>query len=125
MYICAYMHISNKPGPDEIFAALSHPVRLEIVAMLSRGERCICEIAPNFQQERSVISRHLSLLKAAGVVRSRREGRRVFYRLADQRMLKLLEMVLEILKHPELARPVGTSSSPGCGPTDKKGRSCV
>ncbi|MGQ9708282.1 MAG: ArsR/SmtB family transcription factor [bacterium] len=119
------MHISNKPGPDEIFAALSHPVRLEIVAMLSRGEGCICEIAPNFQQERSVISRHLSLLEAAGVVRSRRQGRRVFYQVADHRMLKLLEIVLEIVKHPELARPVGTSSSPGSGLTDKKERSYV
>lgn len=114
MYICVQMHISNKPGPDEIFAALGHPVRLEIVAMLSRGERCVCEIAPYFKQERSVVSRHLSRLEAAGVVRSRREGRRVFYRLADQRMLNLLDVVIDILKHPNSARPIGRSSGSGC-----------
>lgn len=108
------MHISKRPGPDEIFAALAHPVRLEIVAMLSQGERCICEIAPYFQQERSVVSRHLSRLEAAGVVRSRREGRRVFYRLTDQRMLKLLDVVIDIVKHPQSARPTARSSSPGC-----------
>lgn len=114
MYICVHMHISHKPGPDEIFAALSHPVRIEIVAMLARGERCICEIAPYFKQERSVVSRHLSRLEAAGVVRFRREGRQVFYRLADPRMLQLLEVVIDILKHPKSARQTNRSSRTGC-----------
>lgn len=60
------------------------------------------------------MSRHLSRLEAAGVVRSRREGRRVFYRLADQRMLNLLDGVIDILKHPNLARPIVRSTGSGC-----------
>ncbi len=119
------MHRINKPGPEAVFAALGHPVRLEIVALLSRGERCVCEIEPQFPQERSVISRHLGVLERAGVVRSRRVGRRVFYQIADSRVLALLDVVLDMLKHPEKARPVGPSSPLTCCPPVKKRRSDV
>ncbi len=110
----------NKPGPDAVFAALSHPVRLEIVAMLSQGERCVCEIEPHFSQERSVVSRHLSVLENAGLVRSRQVGRRVFYQIVDTRVLALLDVVLDMLKHPEKARPVGASSPLTCCPPVEK-----
>lgn len=84
--------------PDAIFAALSHPVRLQTVIMLAGSERCVCEIARHFQQERSVVSRHLRQLARAGIVESRTEGRKVIYRLTEPRVLELIDIVIEMLK---------------------------
>lgn len=84
--------------PDAIFAALSHPVRLETVAMLAGGERCVCEIARHFQQERSVVSRHLRQLEKAGIVESRTEGRKVIYRLTQPQALELIDIVIDMAK---------------------------
>ncbi|MEO0005694.1 MAG: metalloregulator ArsR/SmtB family transcription factor [candidate division WOR-3 bacterium] len=95
------MHIKTSPGPDTIFAALSHPVRLEIVAMLSQGERCVCEIAPELDRDRTVVSRHLMILEQAGILLSRQEGRRVIYKIADERVLELLRICLEMVKKPK------------------------
>jgi len=94
-------------------AALGHPVRLEIVTLLRGGERCVCEIAPHFAQERSVVSRHLAVLEHAGLIRSRRGGQRIFYRLADHRTVRLVETALAIVEHPGRARPVGPRVSKG------------
>jgi ArsR family transcriptional regulator len=96
-------------SPDIVFAALAHPVRLEIVALLARGqggmcggnERCVCEITPHLERDRTVISRHLAILERAGILKSRQEGRRVIYRIADLRVLKLIELAQEMLKREE------------------------
>uniref|UniRef100_A0A7C3F1T6 ArsR family transcriptional regulator n=1 Tax=candidate division WOR-3 bacterium TaxID=2052148 RepID=A0A7C3F1T6_UNCW3 len=84
--------------PDAIFAALAHPVRLETVAMLAGGERCVCEIARHFQQERSVVSRHLRQLARAGIVEARTEGRKVIYRLTEPRALELIDISLAMVR---------------------------
>ncbi len=97
--------------PESLFAALGNDVRLNIVGLLVKGERCLCEIAPHFHQDPSVICRHLQLLERAGVVISRRDGQRIFYRLADRRTVKLLETALDIVEHPDRAHPVGARVS--------------
>jgi len=79
--------------------------------MLAEGERCLCEIAPHFHQDPSVVCRHLQLLERTGVVLSRRDGQRIFYRLADHRMVKLVEAALDIAEHPGRAHPVGARVS--------------
>ena len=84
------------------------PCAIERVRLLAEGERCLCEIAPHFHQDPSVICRHLQLLERAGVILSRRDGQRIFYRLADHRTVKLVETALDIIEHPGRARPVGT-----------------
>lgn len=93
--------------PESLFAALGNDVRLKVVRLLTEGERCLCEIAPQFHQDPSVICRHLQLLERAGVIASRRDGQRIFYRLADRRTVKLLETALDIVEHPGRAHPVG------------------
>ena len=97
--------------PESLFAALGNDVRLNVVGLLTNGEKCLCEIAPQFHQDPSVICRHLQLLERAGVVLSRRDGQRIFYRLADHRMVKLLEAALDIVEHPSRAHPVGPKGS--------------
>jgi len=63
------------------FHALSDPTRLEIVVLLSHGERCVCELQDTLSAAQSRLSFHLGVLKDARVVTDRREGRWVYYSL--------------------------------------------
>ncbi len=65
-----------------IFKALGHPARLRIVEELLGGERCVCELVDVSAGGWSTVSRHLSVLKAAGVVEDEKRGLQVYYRLA-------------------------------------------
>ncbi len=66
----------------EIFKALGNPVRLGIVELLDAGERCVNEIVDHVGTDTSNVSKHLSILKKQGIVTDRRDGLKVFYRLA-------------------------------------------
>ena len=61
--------------------ALAHPSRLFIVDELSRGERCVCELTEMVGADVSTVSKHLAVLKDAGLVLDDRRGQQVFYRL--------------------------------------------
>ena len=65
----------------QVFKALAHPGRLLMVEELSRGERCVCELAALVGSEMPTVSRHLSLLKNAGIVDDEKRGSKVFFRL--------------------------------------------
>lgn len=66
----------------ELFKALGHPTRLLIVEQLADGgERCVCEFVEAVGSAFPTISRHLSILKDAGVITDRREGKSIYYRL--------------------------------------------
>jgi len=82
----------------EMLKALAHPTRLRILELLKDGELCVCKIVPALQMEQSNVSRHLSILKKEGLVTSRKEGLKVFYRLTDPRINDLLEAGSELLK---------------------------
>ncbi len=85
----------------DILKALAHPARLAIVEFLgASGERCVCEIAEHIESagDRTMISKHLAVLRAAGLVTDRKEGLRVFYRLncpCVRRFLPCIEQILE------------------------------
>ena len=65
-----------------IFKALGHPARLRIVEELLGGERCVCELVDVSEGGWSTVSRHLSVLKSAGVAEDEKRGLQVYYRLA-------------------------------------------
>ncbi|NHZ46338.1 ArsR/SmtB family transcription factor [Nitratidesulfovibrio liaohensis] len=65
----------------EIFKALGHPSRLLMVEELTRGERCVCELQALVGSDVSTVSKHLSILKGAGVVRDEKRGANVYYSL--------------------------------------------
>ncbi len=77
--------------------ALGQPTRLRILQLLRNGERCVCEIFPAIQEEQSNVSRHLAVLKSAGLVASRKEGLNVHYRVKDPRLFRLLDAVDAVL----------------------------
>jgi len=66
----------------QIFKALSQSIRLRIVIMLLDRELCVCDLIQLLQLPQSTVSRHMSRLRAAGLVIDRREGKWVHYRLA-------------------------------------------
>jgi len=77
---------------------LAHPTRLFIVDELSRGERCVCELTGMVGVKMPTVSRHLSLLKKAGLIADERRGAKVFYRLRTPccvNFFKCVESVLE------------------------------
>jgi len=75
----------------DLLKALGQPTRLKILELLAEGERCVCEIFPAIGGEQSNVSKHLGFLRSQGIVIADRRGMRVFYRLADPRIAKLLE----------------------------------
>jgi ArsR family transcriptional regulator len=77
----------------DLLKALGQPTRLRILELLFDGERCVCEIFPAVGGEQSNISKHLAFLRSQGIVLAERRGMRVFYRLADPQIVKLLEDV--------------------------------
>jgi ArsR family transcriptional regulator len=83
----------------EVVQALAHPIRIAIVDVLERGERCVCDIAEHVGAERSNVSRHLSIMLRAGVVQTRKEGVMVFYGLRTPCILNFLACASNVLRH--------------------------
>lgn len=69
---------------SSLFRALGDETRLRVVALLSHGDLCVCQIEEALAIPQPTVSRHLSILRAAGVVETRREGSWIYYRLAPQ-----------------------------------------
>jgi DNA-binding transcriptional ArsR family regulator len=65
----------------EVFKAMGHPLRLGVVEFLQTGERCVCEIVDHVGTEISNVSKHLGILKKAGIVADRRDGLKIMYSL--------------------------------------------
>jgi DNA-binding transcriptional ArsR family regulator len=65
----------------QVFKALAHPSRLLIVDELMQSERCVCELTALVGSDMSTVSKHLSVLKSAGVVQDGRHGSQIWYRL--------------------------------------------
>lgn len=91
----------------EIVKALAHPTRLFIVDELSKGERCVCELRDEIGADMSTVSKHLSVLKNAGLVEIDKRGLQVYYRLRCPCILRFFDCIEGVLvenakKHVEL-----------------------
>ena len=85
-------------GQASVLKALGQPTRLQILELLRDGERCVCEIFPAIHQEQANVSKHLSILKQAGILESRKDGLRILYRIKAPEILNLLAGVSKLLK---------------------------
>jgi DNA-binding transcriptional ArsR family regulator len=82
----------------KVFKALGHPTRLFMVEELSKQERCVSELAEMVGVDGSTISRHLTVLKNAGIVSSTRRGAQIFYRLKVPCTVNFFSCVDDALK---------------------------
>lgn len=73
--------VRHRERRAEVFKALGHPARLRLVDELATGEKCVCELVASVGSGWSTVSRHLSVLRSAGVVTDQKRGLQVFYRL--------------------------------------------
>ena len=88
-----------------IIKALAHPTRLFIVDELSRGERCVCELKDMIGVEMPTVSRHLGVLKSAGILEDDKRGLQVFYRLRVPCVLNFFKCVKAVQRdHGQPAR---------------------
>ena len=79
----------------ETFKALGDPVRLRLFHLLSRREElCVCHLTQALDLPQSTVSRHLAVLRHAGLVTPRREGKWMHYRLSGELSIPLAELVL-------------------------------
>lgn len=82
-----------------IFKALAHPKRIMIVELLSKyGELCVCSIAQKLNIDQPSVSKHLNILKNAGIVRSEKKGLTVNYKLQTPCILNSLKCAANIIK---------------------------
>lgn len=99
-------------GPDEagrladLFKLLGDPTRARLLhALLEGGELCVCDLAETISVPESSVSHALRLLRTAGIVRNRRDGRVIYYSLDDAHVRLLLDLSLQHLRHDEMKRP--------------------
>ncbi len=76
--------------------AIAHPLRLKILCVLGDQEACVQEIVDAVGTSQSNISQHLAILREKGVLLTRKDANRVFYRVGDQRTLQLVGMMREV-----------------------------
>jgi len=77
--------------------AMAHSTRLFIVDELAAGPRCVCELTEMIGDDISTVSRHLAVLKNAGIVADEKRGARVFYSLRAKCAVKFLSCVENVL----------------------------
>ena len=83
---------------SRVLKALGHPTRLLIAEELGRGERCVCEFVDMAGVDYSTISRHLNVMKQAGLIEDEKRGKQVFYRLRVPCVLNFMECVEEVIR---------------------------
>jgi ArsR family transcriptional regulator len=76
--------------------AIAHPLRLKILCVLAGNELSVQDIVDNVGTSQSNISQHLAILRDKGVLATRKDANRVFYRIGDQRTLKLVSMMRDV-----------------------------
>lgn len=76
--------------------AMSHPLRIKVLCLLSSGEVSVQEIVEAVGTTQGNVSQHLAILRASGMVNSRNEGTRIFYRIEDPRVVKLISLTREM-----------------------------
>ena len=89
---------------SELFRLLGDPTRVRILyALLEVGQLCVCDLAATVDAPETTVSHALRLLRTAGVVRNRREGRMIYYSLDDAHVRILLDLSAEHLRHANAA----------------------
>lgn len=94
---------SSLSGLGEFFKVLTDPTRLKILYALGSGELCVCDLSATTGSSVSSISHHLAALRRARIVKSRRDGRVIYYSLDDMHVHGILALARDHLQEPSHA----------------------
>lgn len=83
----------------EFFKIIGDPTRTKILFALDQNEMCVCDIANVLGMTKSSISHQLATLRSSGIVKSRREGKEVYYTLDDEHVKQVFEIGIEHIEH--------------------------
>ncbi|MEX2578359.1 MAG: metalloregulator ArsR/SmtB family transcription factor [Verrucomicrobiales bacterium] len=97
---------SLAPHAAAVFKSLGHPARVAMVRQLAGGERCVCELVEAAGLGWSTVSRHLGVLREAGVVSDEKRGQQVFYRLELPCVARFLDCLERPGEHADWHEPV-------------------
>ena len=87
------MEIRAYKWQARVAKALAHPTRIAILEMLRRGEICVCEMSPELEASQANVSQHLAVLRDSNLVTTRRDGTRMMYRVTDERVFRVLDLM--------------------------------
>ena len=79
----------------DVLKALGHPIRLQIIESLENGEKCVGDIVTALRCRQAITSQHLNLMKDKGILSSRREGSRMYYRIKNTNVIRLLHCIYD------------------------------
>lgn len=82
---------------SNVFKALAHPTRIQIIKLLKDGEMCVCDILPNLDSEQSNTSQHLTILKNQGIVESKKDGSKVIYSIKNTEVYNMIDLAEAII----------------------------
>ena len=92
------MPVNKAQQMAEFFNALADPSRLRLMSALANRELCVCDLAAAVKVSESAVSHQLRILRSQRLVKYRREGRNIYYSLADNHVISLYQEVSEHLK---------------------------
>ncbi len=81
----------------KVIKAIAHPSRLFVIDELAKGERCVCELTEMIGADTSTVSKHLAILKSAGIIQSEKRGVQVYYKLHIPCILKFLGCIESVI----------------------------
>ncbi len=107
---------SPTAGLSILFQTLSVAPRLEILLAIGEGEACVCHLEAALGYRQAFISQHLMALREAGLLETRRNGRYIYYRLENRRILAVLTQAGEMLGEAVLTQSLATAACecPNC-----------
>ncbi len=106
----------------QVFKALIHPVRLQILDLLRQNEACVCHMEAYLGYRQSYISQHLMVLKSVGIIEENRTGRNIFYQIKNSDIFTLLDSTTDFLgkKYVPQTRKKKACVCPKCNTNNKK-----
>ena len=89
----------------EVLKALAHPVRLQIVELLETKEMCVGDIVTALGGKQAITSQQLNMMKDKGVLNCRRNGTKVYYRIENKNVIRLLNCIYDHCDHKRKKKP--------------------
>lgn len=94
----------------EYLKVLGSPFRIQLLFRIGYGEACVCHLEATLKKRQAYISQHLMVLRDAGILDTRREGKYIYYKVSDERLFALIQTSAEILGFstenlPDLTEP--------------------